>query len=136
METFLQAEERAAGAAFAVSDGCTLPESFAGFLEEYRAARDSAAIFDTSWHATYVLKGQDHVRFLNAVVSNNIQALGEGRGAAALLLNPQGRILAEFSGFPIASWFALMRLSARARERHSKNTSSWTTSSLKIFPIR
>ena len=116
METLLQAEERAAGAVFAVSDGCTLPEMFSGFLDEYRAARDSAAIFDTSWHATYALTGPDRVRFLNAIVSNNIQSLADGRGALALLLSPQGRILTELEAFRLPDRL-LVRTHASVRDR-------------------
>jgi aminomethyltransferase len=35
------------------------------------------------------------VKYLHAITSNNIQALADGSGALALLLTPQGRILAE-----------------------------------------
>lgn len=116
MESFLQDEERAAGAAFAVTDGCTLPETFAGFLDEYRAARETAALFDTSWHATYILTGADRVRYLNAVVSNDIQSLVDSRGTVALLLNPQGRILAELEAFRLPGRL-LVRTHASVRER-------------------
>jgi folate-binding protein YgfZ len=95
METPLIQEHRAAGAKLAEYSGCTLPSEFAGFESEYRAARESVALFDTSWHAVVNLAGPDRTRYLNAILTNNIQALTEGRGALALLLNAQGHILAE-----------------------------------------
>lgn len=95
MENFLQDEEREDGAVFAESDGVTLPEIFSAVPEEYRAGKDTAAMFDTNWHATFFLTGPDRVRYLNAVVSGNVQTLEQGAGMMALLLNPQGRILAE-----------------------------------------
>ncbi|HTZ76070.1 MAG TPA: glycine cleavage T C-terminal barrel domain-containing protein [Candidatus Aquilonibacter sp.] len=116
METSLQAEERSAGAKFAESDGCVLPETFAGFAEEYAAAREAVALFDTSWHAYFILTGPDRVRYLNAVVSNNVQALAEGAGTLALLLNPQGRILAELEIFRRPEDL-LVRTHASVRER-------------------
>jgi folate-binding protein YgfZ len=116
METFLASEERAAGAQFAESDGCVLPEMFSGFAEEYKAAREAAAIFDTSWHATFVLTGPDRVRYLNAIVSNNVQALGDGAGTQALLLNPQGRILAELEVYKLGEEL-IVRTHAAVRQR-------------------
>lgn len=62
---------------------------------EYRAARERVALFDTNWHAVVELTGPDRVRYLNAIVSNDVKSLGEGFGTLALLLNPQGHILAE-----------------------------------------
>ena len=95
METPLIQEEQNAGARFAEYNGCRLPELFSSFDAEYRAARESVALFDTNWHAIVELTGPDRVRYLNAIVSNDVKTLGEGMGTLALLLNPQGHILAE-----------------------------------------
>jgi folate-binding protein YgfZ len=95
METPLAKLELAEGAKLADFTGCTVPEVFSDFDAEYRAARESVALFDTNWHAAITLSGPDRVRYLNAIVTNDIKALGEGAGALALLLNPQGHILAE-----------------------------------------
>lgn len=116
MKTFLEAEEKAAGAEFAEREGCVLPAKFAGFEDEYRAGREAAALFDTNWHATFLVKGPDRVRFLNAVVSNNVQALKDGSGTVALLLNPQGRILAELEILRRPEEL-IVRTHASARER-------------------
>jgi folate-binding protein YgfZ len=95
METPLLNEHRAAGARLGEFSECVLPEGFSGFENEYRAAREAVALLDTNWHAVMHLTGPDRVRYLNAIVSNNVQSLAEGRGTLALLLNPQGHILAE-----------------------------------------
>jgi folate-binding protein YgfZ len=95
METPLITEHRAAGARVAEYSGCLLPESFSDFQSEYRAGHESVALFDTNWHAVLTLAGPDRVRYLNAMVTNNIQGLADGQGVLALLLNPQGHILAE-----------------------------------------
>src|SRR5271163_4832478 len=95
METPLLLEHQAAGATLASYHGCTLPDTFTTFADEYRAAREAVAIFDTNWHTIVELTGPDRVRYLNAIVSNDVKSLGEGRGTLALLLNPQGHILAE-----------------------------------------
>jgi len=116
METPLIQEHRAAGAKLSEYCGCVLPAEFAGFDSEYRAARESVALFDTSWHAVISLAGPDRARYLNAVLTNNIQALTEGRGALALLLNAQGHILAELEVYALRE--KLLTLShASVRER-------------------
>jgi folate-binding protein YgfZ len=95
LETPLIELEQAAGAKLAANWGCLLPEIFSTFEDEYRAARGSLVIFDTNWHAIINLSGPDRLRYLNAIVSNDVKNLKEGSGTLALLLNPQGRILAE-----------------------------------------
>jgi aminomethyltransferase len=95
METPLAKLELAEGAKLADFTGRALPEVFSDFDAEYRIAHESVALFDTNWHAAITLSGPDRVRYLNAIVTNDIKALSEGSGTLALLLNPQGHILAE-----------------------------------------
>jgi tRNA-modifying protein YgfZ len=116
METPLLEEHRAAGAQLADFDGRLLPAQFEGLEIEYRAARESAALFDTSWHATWMVTGRDRVQYLHAITSNDIKSLAEGRGTFALLLNPQGRILAELEIYALPDRL-LARSHASQRER-------------------
>jgi folate-binding protein YgfZ len=101
METPLIEAHRAAGARLAEYTGCLLPEEFSEFDKEYRAAHETAALFDTNWHAIFTLAGRDRVKYLHAVSSNDIKSLAEGQGTLALLLNPQGRILAELAVYAL-----------------------------------
>ncbi|HLY40256.1 MAG TPA: hypothetical protein VKR52_03540, partial [Terracidiphilus sp.] len=101
MDTPLTKLEIAEGAKLADFTGCALPEVFSDFDAEYRAARESVALFDTNWHAAITLSGPDRVRYLNAIVTNDIKALSEGSGTLALLLNPQGHILAELEVYAL-----------------------------------
>jgi folate-binding protein YgfZ len=116
IETPLIELERAAGAKLATYHGCLLPETFSNFDDEYRAARETLAIFDTNWHAIINLAGPDRLRYLNAIVSNDIKNLKEGSGSLALLLNPQGRILAELEIYALKDrLLTLSHVSLRAR---------------------
>ena len=94
-ETLLAAEERALGARMGEFTGVTLPEGFSRFDDEYGAARESVALFDTNWHLNANFTGRDRLKYLHAVTSANVKDLPEGRGVLSLLLSPQGRILAE-----------------------------------------
>jgi folate-binding protein YgfZ len=115
-ETSLTELHRAAGAPLAEFEGCALPASFATLEREYDAGHESVALFDTSWHATFRMTGRDRVKYLHAITSNNIQALEEGRGILALLLNPQGRILSELEIYMEAE-SVLVRTHVSGRER-------------------
>jgi folate-binding protein YgfZ len=115
-ETPLAAEHRAAGARLAEFNDCLLPEVFSDFESEYRAAKETVALLDTNWHATLTLAGRDRVKYLHAVTSNDIKGLGEDLGTRALLLNPQGHILAELEIYALEEKL-LVRTHASARER-------------------
>ena len=116
MDTPLLNEHKLVGATLASFHGCVLPETFTAFAEEHRAAREAVAIFDTNWHTIIELSGPDRVRYLNAVVSNDVKSLGEGRGTLALLLNPQGRILAELEIYALQEKLLVLS-DASVRER-------------------
>lgn len=119
METPLFNEHRAANARVGEFAGCILPAGFSDLQTEYAAGRERVAIFDTNWHAILNLAGPDRVRYVNAVVSNNVQSLAEGRGVQSLLLNAQGHILAELEVYKVPE--KLLTLShASVRERTFK----------------
>ncbi|MBI3405851.1 MAG: aminomethyl transferase family protein [Acidobacteria bacterium] len=96
LETPLRSIHEKSGAQLSDWFGCLLPDSFSSLDAEYRAARDSVALFDTSHRAVARLEGADRVRFLNAICTSDIKGLADGHGCVTLLLNPQGHILSEF----------------------------------------
>ncbi len=85
----------AAGAKMGVWFGCALPDYFGDAAAEYRSARDTVALIDKNYRAYLSFTGPDRVRYLNAILTNNIKDLATGHGIVSLLLNPQGHILAE-----------------------------------------
>jgi len=100
IETPLAALHRDAGARIGTWFGCALPDWFSDdWLAEYRAARESVALIDKNYRAHLRFTGPDRVRFLNAVLTNNIKDLRSRSGVASLFLNPQGRIQAEIETY-------------------------------------
>lgn len=116
MRTPLAEQHRSGNAQLADFGGCELPERFAGLDAEYRAARESAAIFDTNWNAIWTVGGRDRIQYLHNITSNDIKSLAEGRGTLALLLNPQGHILADLEIYALTEKL-LLRSHAAQRER-------------------
>src|SRR5258708_12039558 len=99
-ETPLRELHERAGATMGSWFGCTLPDQFGGgWQAEYRAARESVALIDKNYRAYLRFTGPDRVRYLNAILTNDIKSLETGRGIVSLLLNPQGRIQAEIETY-------------------------------------
>ena len=86
---------RTAGARMGSWFGCDLPGDFGDVREEQRFANETVALTDTNYRAHLTLTGPDRLRFLNAILTNDIKNLAVGQRNISLLLNPQGRILAE-----------------------------------------
>jgi folate-binding protein YgfZ len=102
LDTPLAAQHSRAGARMGVWLGCTLPDDFGDAAAEYRFARESVALVDKNYRAYLSFTGPDRVRYLNAILTNNIKDLSGGQGNVSLLLNPQGHILAEIETYAFA----------------------------------
>lgn len=83
------------GATMGVWFGCELPERFGDWKEEYRWLRETVGLVDKGYRAYLEFAGPDRVRYLNAILTNDIKGLKEDHGIASLFLNPQGHIQAE-----------------------------------------
>jgi folate-binding protein YgfZ len=91
----------AAGAKLGSWFGCALPDDFGDWRAEYLFARNTVALIDKNYRAYLSFTGPDRVRYLNAILTNNIKDLEISRGNVSLLLNPQGRILAEIETYAL-----------------------------------
>src|SRR6266403_1923887 len=102
LDTPLAATHARAGAKMGVWLGCVLPDTFGDAAAEFRQARESVALIDKNYRAYLSFTGPDRVRYLNAVLTNDIKGLSTGQGNVSLLLNPQGHILAEIETYAFA----------------------------------
>jgi len=108
MDTSLQAKHEALEARFGTYFGVRLPAEYDGLEKEWRRARESVALFDTSYHAVFDLSGPDRARYLNAITSGDVRGLTPGRAVPGLLLNAQGHILAELDTLALEERFLLL----------------------------
>ena len=95
LDTPLAQLHQRAGAKLGSWFGCALPDDFGDWRREYSFARNAVALIDKNYRAYLSFTGPDRVRYLNAILTNNIKDLPAGQGMVALLLNAQGHILAE-----------------------------------------
>ena len=87
----LQDRLAASGARLGSYRGADTPVTYGDTAGEFRALLQGSALFDLSWQAKLVLSGEDRVRWLNGMVTNNIRDLALNHGVYSFLLNAQGR---------------------------------------------
>src|SRR6202171_2127824 len=102
LDTPLALAHTHAGARMGAWFGCALPDTFGDAAAEFLQARESVALIDKNYRAYLSLTGPDRVRYLNAVLTNDIKSLSAGQGNVSLFLNPQGHILAEIETYAFA----------------------------------
>jgi len=95
----LQEKLTAAGATIAPYRGADTAASFGDTTDEFRALLDGAGVYDLSWQAKLVLSGEDRVRWLNGMVTNNVRDLALNHGVYSYVLNPQGRNLGDLVSY-------------------------------------
>jgi len=93
-----------------------MPDCFSSFDQEYRFARESAALVDKNCRAFLYLTGADRLRYLNAILTNDVRRTETGAGVPSLLLNPQGHIVAELEVYALPDRFLVVSY-AMIRER-------------------
>jgi len=101
LRTPLEAMHLANGAKVGTWFGCALPDSFGDWRAEYGYLRENVGVVDKNYRAYLSFTGPDRVRYLNAILTNNIKELAENRGTVSLLLNPQGHIQAEIETYAL-----------------------------------
>ena len=97
--TTLQDKLTAKGAALGAYRGADTPVSFGDAPAEFRALLEGCGLYDMIWQAKLVLTGEDRVRWLNGMVTNNIRDLGVRHGVYCFLLTAQGRIVADLVAY-------------------------------------
>src|SRR5579859_386429 len=65
----------------------------------YQALRENAAYLDLSSRGKIFASGEDRLRLLHAMTTNQVKELQPGQGCYVFFLNPQGRILADANLF-------------------------------------
>jgi folate-binding protein YgfZ len=93
--TPLAALHRHTGAHMGEWFGCALPSDWGNPRAEQGFAVNSVALIDKNYRCYFSFEGPDRVRYLNAILTNDVKDLQPHQASISLLLNPQGRILAE-----------------------------------------
>src|SRR5579859_6825637 len=79
--------------------GATVAARFADPQAEFEALLGGCGVYDLGYRTKISVTGDDRVRWLNGMVTNNIRDLEVGNGVYAFLLNPQGHILGDLYAY-------------------------------------
>jgi folate-binding protein YgfZ len=75
------------------------PAHFGNVTDEFAALRSTCGIYILEGRSRIQLTGNDRVRWLNGMITNNVRDLAIGHGVDAFLLNPQGHILGDLTAY-------------------------------------
>ena len=91
--TSLVESHRAAGAKLVAFAGWEMPLDYGSILEESRAVRRSAGLFDVSHMGRFWFRGADVAQELDGALGGRVEDLAVGKARYTLLLNERGTIL-------------------------------------------
>ncbi len=84
-----------------------VPAHYGEPIEEHRAVRRSAGLFDLSFRGSVRVTGEERVKFLQGLLTNDVAALSEGQGMLAAVLNPKGRMLFDLRLYTRRDFFIM-----------------------------
>lgn len=73
--------------------GWYMPVQYSGIMDEHRAVRNAAGLFDLGHMGQVEVSGSDAFAYLNYVASNDVGTLAPGEAQYALLLYPHGGVI-------------------------------------------
>jgi len=96
LRSYLFAIARDCGARMTAFNGWEMPLQFEGIMEEHRAVRESAGVFDISHMGKFVFKGKTLVEQFQTLVPSDLSRLQAGEGQYTVLLEEEGGIIDDF----------------------------------------
>jgi aminomethyltransferase len=96
--------------------GWEMPVQYSGLVDEHRAVRGTAGLFDVSHMGELAVRGSGAEEFLQGLLSNDVTRLRDGRAQYQLLLREDGGILDDLLLYRLALGDYLLVVNAGARE--------------------
>lgn len=117
--TPLYDEHRKLGARLVPFAGWEMPVQYAGIVEEHRAVRTAAGIFDVSHMGEIELRGEHAPAVVDYLVTGEAAALEDGRALYTCACNEQGTILDDLIVYRVARDVVLVVCNAGNRDKIS-----------------
>lgn len=73
--------------------GWEMPVRYGSIIEEHKAVREAAGVFDISHMGQFVVKGEGATAWLDGLLANHVGGLSDGQGHYTFLLNEQGGVI-------------------------------------------
>jgi aminomethyltransferase len=114
----------ALGAKMVEFGGWEMPIRYTTILDEHRAVRERAGMFDVSHMGDLIVRGPGAEGSLRELLTNDIKDLAVGKGIYAHLLNEQGKIIDDAITFRLGEEVFLLIPNAS----HAEGICEWLTS--------
>lgn len=92
-QTVLNGVHREMGARMVAFGGWDMPVQYSGILQEHRAVRETAGLFDISHMGQLWLRGERALAALNSLLTNDVALLEPGRAQYTFMLNEAGGVI-------------------------------------------
>ena len=93
MRTPLYESHLAAGGRIVDFAGWEMPVQYSGILDEHKAVREAAGVFDISHMGEFFVRGSGSAAWLDSLLTNNAGTLASGTAQYSLLLNDRGGVI-------------------------------------------
>jgi aminomethyltransferase len=100
--TPLYGEHVALGARMVDFSGWEMPVQYSGIVDEHRAVRMAAGIFDVSHMGEFIVTGKNALEYLQGLVPNNVARLEEGQALYTQICNEHGGTLDDLLIYHLA----------------------------------
>ncbi|HEY4619633.1 MAG TPA: glycine cleavage system aminomethyltransferase GcvT [Nitrospirota bacterium] len=115
--TVLYEAHKALNAQFVEFAGWEMPISYSGVLEEHKAVRTAAGLFDVSHMGRIQVDGQGAKRFLQYLSSANIDSLRAGQACYTLFCNKEGGVIDDLIIYKLKRASFLVCVNAANRDK-------------------
>jgi len=111
--TPLEAVHIQLGARMVPFAGWNMPVQYTSIIDEHRAVREKAGIFDISHMGQFIVEGEGSAEWLNRMLTNNVLKLTPGTGQYTLMLNERGGVIDDLIIYRTGgnSWFLVVNAS-------------------------
>jgi glycine cleavage system T protein (aminomethyltransferase) len=116
LKTPLHERHVALGARLVPFAGWEMPVQYEGVIAEHRAVRTDAGAFDVSHMGEFVVEGPGARSFLQPVLSNDLEKIGESKAQYTLLTNERGGIVDDLIAYELSPERFLLIVNAANRE--------------------
>ena len=81
--------------------GFEMPVQYTGIIEEHKAVRTRAGLFDISHMGEVLIEGSDALDFIQRIATNDMSRLYDGRATYTVMCQPDGGIVDDFVAYQL-----------------------------------
>jgi aminomethyltransferase len=116
LRTPLYERHVALGARMVPFAGWEMPVQYEGVIQEHRAVRTDAGVFDVSHMGEFEVEGPRAHELLQRLLSNDLDRIGRGQAQYTLLANEQGGIVDDLIAYRLDEFRTMLVVNASNRD--------------------